>query len=43
MREAMTIGVLAGQVGLTAETLRYYERLGLIAPRQRTAANYRHL
>jgi MerR family copper efflux transcriptional regulator len=41
MTEAMTIGVLANQVGLTAETLRYYERLGLIAPSQRTASNYR--
>jgi len=41
MSEAMTIGVLASQVGLTAETLRYYERLGLIAPSQRTASNYR--
>ena len=41
MRDGMTIGVLARQAGLTAETLRYYERLGLIAPSQRTAANYR--
>lgn len=41
MREGITIGVLARQAGLTAETLRYYERLGLIAPSQRTAANYR--
>jgi Hg(II)-responsive transcriptional regulator len=41
MTEAITIGMLAKQVGLTAETLRYYERLGLIAPSQRTASNYR--
>lgn len=41
MREDITIGALAGRAGLTAETLRYYERLGLIEPSRRTAANYR--
>ncbi|MBD3610095.1 MAG: heavy metal-responsive transcriptional regulator [Gammaproteobacteria bacterium] len=41
MTEGMTIGLLASQVGLTSETLRYYERLGLIAPSQRTESNYR--
>ncbi|OBS08545.1 heavy metal-responsive transcriptional regulator [Acidihalobacter prosperus] len=41
MRESMTIGTLAHRAGLTAETLRYYERLGLIEPSRRTAANYR--
>ncbi|AOV17765.1 heavy metal-responsive transcriptional regulator [Acidihalobacter aeolianus] len=41
MREDITIGTLASRVGLTAETLRYYERLGLIEPSRRTAANYR--
>lgn len=41
MQEGMTIGVLANKVGLTAEALRYYERLGLIEPSHRTASNYR--
>ncbi|WP_455380973.1 heavy metal-responsive transcriptional regulator [Acidihalobacter prosperus] len=41
MREHITIGTLASRVNLTAETLRYYERLGLIVPSRRTAANYR--
>lgn len=35
------IGALARKVGVATETLRYYERLGLISPKQRTAANYR--
>jgi Cu(I)-responsive transcriptional regulator len=37
----VTIGRLARQVGVGAETLRYYERLGLICPARRTEANYR--
>lgn len=37
----MTIGTLARQAGLSSETLRYYERLGLIQPFSRSAANYR--
>lgn len=40
MRE-LTIGRLAKQSGLAAETLRYYERRGLLAPSQRTASGYR--
>lgn len=36
-----TIGRLAHRLGLGAETLRYYERLGLIRPIRRTASNYR--
>lgn len=39
--QTMTIGKLAKQTGVGAGTLRYYERLGLIAPAQRTAAGYR--
>ncbi|HUX82643.1 MAG TPA: heavy metal-responsive transcriptional regulator [Halothiobacillus sp.] len=35
------IGALAQKAGVATETLRYYERLGLISPKQRTAANYR--
>lgn len=35
------IGALARRAGVATETLRYYERLGLIAPKRRTTANYR--
>lgn len=41
MEQDLTIGALARREGLAAETLRYYERLGLIEPSRRTAANYR--
>ncbi|MGC8507214.1 MAG: heavy metal-responsive transcriptional regulator [Thiomonas sp.] len=37
----LTIGALAQRAGLGAETLRYYERLGLLAPVRRTASGYR--
>lgn len=37
----ITIGRLAKQAGMGVETLRYYERRGLIAPRKRTEAGYR--
>lgn len=37
----LTIGRLAKQTGLGVETLRYYERRGLIEPVSRTAAGYR--
>lgn len=35
------IGELAEQTGVPASTVRYYERLGLVAPPARTAAGYR--
>lgn len=38
---AVTVGRLARKLGLSAETLRHYERIGLIHPARRTAANYR--
>lgn len=41
MTSNLTIGALAKREGLAAETLRYYERLGLIEPSRRTPANYR--
>lgn len=41
MATNLTIGTLARKEGLATETLRYYERLGLIEPSHRTAANYR--
>jgi Cu(I)-responsive transcriptional regulator len=37
----LTIGALAQRAGLGTETLRYYERLGLLAPAHRTASGYR--
>lgn len=37
----VTIGKLAQHAGVGVETLRYYERRGLIMPRKRTAAGYR--
>ncbi|HET8628917.1 MAG TPA: heavy metal-responsive transcriptional regulator [Thermomicrobiales bacterium] len=37
----MRIGQLAALTGLNPRTLRYYERIGLLAPARRTAAGYR--
>ena len=37
----LTIGRLAKQAGLGIETVRFYERQGLIAPPPRTDSNYR--
>ena len=37
----ITIGKLARDAGVGAGTLRYYERLGLLAPAGRTASGYR--
>ena len=39
--QIMTIGRLARDIGIGAGTLRYYERLGLLAPAERTASGYR--
>ncbi len=36
-----TISAQAAALGLSADTLRYYERLGLLPPPPRTAAGYR--
>ncbi|NJB69084.1 DNA-binding transcriptional MerR regulator/SAM-dependent methyltransferase [Desulfobaculum xiamenense] len=36
-----TVGRLAGKFGLARSTLLYYERIGLLAPSERTAAGYR--
>lgn len=38
---ALTIGKLAQQVGVGIDTVRYYERAGLLPAAQRTAAGYR--
>ena len=40
-RTTFTIGELAAQAGLTPDTLRYYERLGVVAPVQRTSGGFR--
>ncbi|RKS85070.1 MerR family transcriptional regulator [Orbus hercynius] len=37
----MKIGELAKAAGCTAETIRFYEKIGLFAQAQRTASNYR--
>lgn len=37
----LTIGELAQRAGLGAETLRHYERLGLLQPAARSASGYR--
>lgn len=38
---AMTIGVLAEQGGVNVQTIRYYERRGILRPAARSAAGYR--
>jgi|SRR5215469_6628002 len=37
----LTISALAGTLGVSADTLRYYERLGLLPRAERTATGYR--
>ena len=37
----LTIGKLASATGVNVETIRYYERSGLISPPARTQGNYR--
>jgi len=41
MADTLTIGKVAKRSGLAVETLRFYERRGLIEPRERTGAGYR--
>ena len=41
MRRSFTIGVLARSTGTRVETIRYYERRGLILPTGRTPSGYR--
>jgi DNA-binding transcriptional MerR regulator len=38
---ALTVSALAGAVGLSADTIRYYERVGLLPEPARSAAGYR--
>jgi DNA-binding transcriptional MerR regulator len=37
----LTVSMLAERTGTSADTIRYYERLGLLPPPVRTAAGYR--
>jgi Hg(II)-responsive transcriptional regulator len=39
--DTLTIGKLARQIGIGVETLRYYERRGLVVPQHRTQSGYR--
>lgn len=42
MQKPITIGVLARDSGVNLETIRFYERSGLLPPPQRSASGYRH-
>ena len=42
MNRPLTIGALARDTDCPPETIRYYEREGLLPPASRTAGNYRH-
>lgn len=42
MRERMTIGQLAGSMGVADSTIRFYERVGLLRPAGRSPSNYRY-
>ncbi|MFD1332837.1 helix-turn-helix domain-containing protein [Methylopila musalis] len=41
MPDMLSIGELGRAAGAKVETVRYYERIGLLAPPRRTAGNYR--
>ena len=41
MDEAMTVGQVAEELGVTVRTLHHYDELGLLTPTGRTAAGYR--
>jgi DNA-binding transcriptional MerR regulator len=41
MERRLRVGELADAVGVTADTIRYYERAGLLPPPGRTASGYR--
>jgi DNA-binding transcriptional MerR regulator len=40
MKKGLTIGRLGSATRTKVETIRYYERIGLLAPPGRTAGNY---
>jgi hypothetical protein len=41
MEQGLTIGQLAKRIGINIETIRYYERLHLLAPHTRKPSGYR--
>lgn len=41
MNTELTIGKIAGQAGVNIQTVRYYERRGILAPDGRRASGYR--
>lgn len=41
MTRPMTISLLAKQAGIPSSTIRYYERIGLVEPENRSQGNYR--
>lgn len=41
MQQKITIGMLSKQSGVKVETIRYYERSGLLSPPARAASGYR--
>lgn len=41
VKKSLFIGELSRQVGISTGTIRYYERLGLLKPPQRTESQYR--
>ena len=41
MSDSLTIGILAKRGGVNVETIRYYERVGLLPAPARTSGNYR--
>ena len=42
LRSGLRVAELAAAVAVRPDTIRYYERAGLLAPPPRTAAGYRH-
>ena len=40
-QEALRIGELSAQSGLSRDALRYYERVGLMPPARRTSGGFR--
>jgi DNA-binding transcriptional MerR regulator len=42
MPSLLTVGRVAARAGISADTIRYYERIGVLQKPTRTAAGYRH-
>jgi MerR family transcriptional regulator, mercuric resistance operon regulatory protein len=40
-KKRLTIGELARRLAIATSTIRYYERIGLLAPEERSSGNYR--